>query len=89
MFDTKDKIELGAGCLVVVLLMIFAGTLGFGCGWLGGLFLKWFVGESVADGLNMVLGNITQYNFTPDDIPLFSAILTTIGSFFKPTISSK
>lgn len=77
------------GCIslavLVIVLMIFGGAISFGLGWLGGLFLKWVCGTPVANGLNMVLGNITQYHFTPDDIPLFSAILTTIGGFFKNT----
>ena len=33
--------------------------------------------------VGMVLGNLTQYQFTPNDIPLFSAIMTTIAGFFK------
>ena len=89
MFSKKeDTSALGIGCAAVILLMIFWGTISFGCGWLGGLLLKWFVGQHVADGLNMVFGNITQYNFTLDDIPLFSAILTTIGGFFKNSVNT-
>lgn len=82
-----------AGCITVVvvcaLLLIFGGALSFGLGWLGGLFLQWVCGESVANGLNMVLGHITQYEFMPSDIPLFSAIMTTIGSFFKSNSTYK
>ena len=68
---------------LVVVVIIFGGAISFGLGWLGGLFLKWVCGEVVANGLNMVLGNITQYEFTPNDLPLFSAIMTTIAGFFK------
>lgn len=71
--------------LVAVILCIFGGAISFGLGCLGGLFLKWICGDAVANGLNMVLGNITQYEFTPSDIPLFSGIMTTIGGFFKVT----
>jgi hypothetical protein len=72
------------GCIAVIaIVIIFGGAISFGLGWLGGVFLKWVCGESVANGLNMVLGNITQYEFTPNDIPLFSAIMTTIAGFFK------
>ena len=67
----------------IAVIAIFGGALAFGLGWLGGLFLKWICGDAVANGLNMVLGNITQYQFTPNDIPLFSAIMTTIAGFFK------
>ena len=72
------------GCVAVIAIVaIFGGAISFGLGWLGGLFLKWICGDAVANGLNMVLGNITQYKFTPNDIPLFSAIMTTIAGFFK------
>lgn len=74
------------GCIVLTaVLIIFGGAISFGLGWLGGLFLKWICGDAVANGLNMVLGNITLYEFTPNDIPLFSAIMTTIAGFFKTT----
>lgn len=69
--------------LVFVIVCVFGGALSFGLGCLGGLFLQWICGDAVANGLNMVLGNITQYEFTPSDIPLFSGIMTTIGGFFK------
>ena len=79
------------GCLVAILVFvfmcIFGGAICFGLGCLGGLFLQWICGDAVANGLNMVLGNITQYDFTPNDLPLFSGIMTTIGGFFKATIT--
>ena len=72
------------GCIAAIaIIVIFCGAISFGLGWLGGLFLKWICGDAVASGLNMVLGNITQHQFTPSDIPLFSAIMTTIAGFFK------
>ena len=77
------------GCIVLIAAMlVFGGAISFGLGYLGGMFLKWVCGTSVANGLNMVLGNITQYKFTPNDIPLFTGIMTTIGGFFK-TITYK
>ena len=69
--------------VLIIAVLIFSGAICFGCGYLGGVFLKWICGESVANGLNMVLGNITDHNFTPNDVPLFVAIMTTIGGFFK------
>ena len=80
--DTASCLAAG---LVFVIVCIFGGAICFGLGCLGGLFLQWICGDAVADGLNMVLGNITQYNFTPNDLPLFSGIMTTIGGFFKAT----
>lgn len=72
------------GCVtLIIVVLVFGGAISFGLGWLGGLFLKWVCGDAVSNGLNMILGNITQHQFTPSDIPLFSAIITTIAGFFK------
>ena len=81
----KDLLTI-LGCIALIaVLIVFGGAISFGLGWLGGLFLKWVCGGAVASGLNMVLGNFTQYEFTPNDIPLFSAIMTTIAGFFRST----
>lgn len=81
------------GCLGVILLtaglLVFGSVITFGLGYLGGIILQWMCGETVANGLNMVLGNITQYTFTPNDIPLFAAIMTLIGGFFKSSTTYK
>ena len=74
---------------LIAILIVFGGAISFGLGYLGGVFLKWVCGVPVANGLNMVLGNITQHNFTPNDIPLFSAIMTTIAGFFKSIHTNK
>ena len=88
--DTVQDLFTVLGCIVLIaVVLIFGGAISFGLGWLGGLFLKWVCGDTVANGLNMVLGNITQYNFTPNDIPLFSAIMTTIAGFFKSVKHNK
>ena len=79
----KDLFTIIGWIAAIAIIIIFCGAISFGLGWLGGLFLKWICGDAVASGLNMVLGNITQHQFTPSDIPLFSAIMTTIAGFFK------
>ena len=86
---SKFKKTFGIGLILfAAVILIFNGTVFFLCGYLGGLLLKCFVGQLVADGLNMILGNITQFNFTPESIPLFCAIMTTIGGFFKTNFSN-
>ena len=85
----KDIFTLFGIVATAAILLIFGGAITFGLGYLGGIFLKWVCGGAVADGLNMVLGNFTQYNFTANDVPLFVAIMTTIGGFFKNSISTK
>ena len=84
----KDIFTLFGIVATAAILLIFGGAITFGLGYLGGIFLKWVCGGAVADGLNMVLGNFTQYNFTANDVPLFVAIMTTIGGFFKNSIST-
>ena len=74
--------------ILVALILIFGGAIYFGIGYFGGWLLKCIVGQPVTEGLNMVLGNITQYTFTPDDIPIFCAIMTTISGFFKSYTST-
>lgn len=85
----KDGFTVFGLLVAAIVLLIFGGAITFGLGYLGGIFLKWVCGGAVADGLNMVLGNFTQYNFTTNDVPLFVAIMTTIGGFFKNSISTK
>lgn len=80
----KEDIFTIIGAITFILIvLVFGGAISFGCGYVGGIFLKWVCGATVADGLNMVLGNITKYNFTTNDIPLFCGMMTTIGEFFK------
>lgn len=74
-------------CVVLVVALVFGSTFTFLCGYLGGWLLKCFVGGPVTTGLNMMLGTITQHTFTPEDIPLFCAIMTTIGGFFTTHVS--
>ena len=85
----KDGFTVFGLLVAAIVLLIFGGAITFGLGYLGGIFLKWVCGGVVADGLNMVLGNITQHNFTANDVPLFVAIMTTIGGFFKNSLSTK
>ena len=85
----KDGFTVFGLLVAAIVLLIFGGAITFGLGYLGGIFLKWVCGGAVADGLNMVLGNITQHNFTANDVPLFVAIMTTIGGFFKNSLSTK
>lgn len=75
--------------VLAVLIGIFSGVISFGLGYFGGWILECVCGDTVARGLNLVLGGITEYVYSPEDIPVFCAIMTTIGSFFKSTSSSK
>lgn len=63
-------------------LLVFSPVLTFGFAYFGGLILKWFVGDAVCNGLNMVF-NTTR--FTPNVIPIICATLATIGKYFRST----
>lgn len=75
-----------AGWIIgLILLCIFEPVIYFGCAWFGGWILQIFIGDTVANGLNLIF-NTTR--FTPDIIPIACATLATIGGFFKTHVSS-
>jgi hypothetical protein len=78
-----STLGLGFGGLGVLIIIIFSGPISFGLGYFGGWILEGICGESVVNGLNMILSNITQHTFVETDIPLFCAIMTTVGGFFQ------
>ena len=84
-----DVVSIVVAALIMGLALIFGTTITFWLAYFGGWLLSCFAGDVVAKGLNMVFGNITQYNFIPEDIPLFSGIMASVGAFFKTSISSK
>lgn len=84
-----DVVSIVVAAIIMGLALIFGTTIAFWLAYFGGWLLSCFAGDVVAKGLNMVFGNITQYNFTPEDIPLFSGIMASVGAFFKTSISSK
>lgn len=74
------------GCFTAVLLLIVAIILGpvlyyFG-GWITGHILKWFIGDTVVNGMNYLF-NTTR--FTTDMLPVTCGTLGVVGSFFKST----
>lgn len=85
----NDVISIVVSIIIIGLVLIFGTTIVFWLAYFGGWILSCFAGDVVAKGLNMVFGNITQHNFTPADIPLFSGIMASVGAFFKASISSK
>lgn len=72
--------------LGVILLALFSPAIAFGLAWFGGWILKICVGETIANGLNLIF-NTTR--FTPDIIPLACATLATIGGYFKSTQTNR
>lgn len=63
-------------------LLVFSPVLVFGFAYLGGLILKWIVGDTLCNGFNLLF-NTTR--FTSDLIPLICATLATVGKYFKST----
>ena len=66
-----------AGLIVTFIIM---PAITFGCAYIGGMILNFFVGEGLIKGLNLMF-NTTR--FTREMIPLTCATLATIGRYFK------
>jgi len=81
----KSNLEkVGVGSIIVgfIILLVFSPVLTFGCAYLGGMILNYFVGDAITNGLNVVFNTD---RFTSDLIPLVCATLATIGKYFKST----
>ena len=78
------------GCLVSLLLgiglIIFAPALYYFGGWIAGHLLKWLIGDTIVNGMNYLF-NTTR--FTTDMLPITCGTLGVIGSFFKPSTSTR
>lgn len=81
----KDNLTIFGGCLIAIILIILSPVLGFFEGWICGWLLEFFIGDTVANGLNILL-NTTR--FTPDVLPIVCGALATVGSFFKSSNTS-
>ena len=66
--------------VVAAVIAILSPVITFGCGWIGGVILKYFVGNEIAAGMNLMFNT---ERFVPDFIPLACATLATIGKYFK------
>lgn len=84
----KNNLTIFGGCLIAIVLVILSPILCFLGGWICGWLLKFFIGDTVANGLNLLLNTA---RFTPESLPIVCGALATIGSFFKSrsTNSSK
>ena len=65
-----------------VALLVIRPALTFGCAYIGGMVLDFFVGQGLVYGLNIMFDTS---RFTRDLIPLTCATLATIGRYFKST----
>lgn len=65
-----------------VVLFVISPALTFGCAYIGGMVLDFFVGEGLVNGLNIMFDTT---RFTRDLIPLTCATLATIGRYLKST----
>jgi hypothetical protein len=81
------KRNYGCGTLIVVyVLALIAGPiLSYLGGYITGLILQWFIGDSVVYGMNYLF-NTTR--FTTDMLPIMCGTLGVIGSFFKSVSTS-
>lgn len=80
MKSTFENIGIVAVITGFIGLLVVSPVLTFGFAWIGGWVLKLFVGNTIADGMNLMFDTT---RFTPDFIPLACATLATIGKYFK------
>lgn len=77
----------GIGAFTVIILAIFtlviSPALSFMFAYIGGYILKFFVGDALVNGLNIIF-NTTR--FTKSMIPVICATIATIGKYFKTTV---
>ena len=71
--------------LIAIVLCILCPVLYYFFGWIAGHILKFFIGDTIVNGLNYLF-NTTR--FTTDMLPVTCGTLGVIGSFFKNTTSS-
>ena len=72
------------GCFLAIIMIFISPLLSFAIGYLVGLILSWCIGNTVANGMN-ILFDTTR--FTPDLLPIVCGALGTVGSFFRTTTS--
>ena len=79
----------GIGAFTVILLAIFAlvisPALSFMFAYIGGCILKFFVGDALVNGLNIIF-NTTR--FTKPMIPVICATIATIGRYFRTMVTT-
>ena len=68
-------------CILSVIIVVFSPIIAFGVAYFLGWIMSLFIGNIVANGLNVVFATD---RFTPDIIPLFYGTMGLIGSFFRP-----
>lgn len=72
--------------IVLIIIMIIEPVLYYFCGWITGHILKFFIGNTITNGLNYLFSTA---KFTPEMLPITCGTLGVIGSFFKNSYSSK
>ena len=81
----KDTIGCFGWLIVIVLLLIFGPVFSYFCGWITGILLQMWIGDTVINGMNYLF-NTTR--FTVDMLPTICGTLGVVGSFFKSTHTS-
>ena len=67
-----------SGCLTAILLLAAVGLLG--------PILVFGIGDMIASGMNLLFHTSS---FTPDVIPIACGTLSVIGSYFKPSLTTR
>lgn len=81
----NDNVGCWATVIVLILVLILQSIWSYFCGWLTGVVLQWWIGDTVVDGMNYLF-NTTR--FTIDMLPTICGTLGVIGSFFRSTTTT-
>lgn len=82
-----EGIIIGIIFVIVVAITLFLNPIIYiSFGYLGGLVVKWLFGDMISIGFNLLLGTD---RFQPQYIPIITATLALIGSYFKTFQSDK
>ena len=72
--------------ILLIIIVIIEPVLYYFFGWITGYILKFFMGNTIVNGLNYLFNTV---RFTPEMLPITCGTLGVIGSFFKNYNSSK
>lgn len=66
--------------IITIVTLIFSSIINYYTGYIGGMIIKFFIGDSVIKAINIVF-NTTR--FTTEQIPIICGTLSIIGGYFK------
>lgn len=81
----KDTMGCSGWLVLIILIVIFEPILHYFCGWITGIVLQMWIGDTVVNGMNYLFNT---NRFTVDMLPTICGTLGVVGSFFKRNYTS-